>query len=119
MQGWNRDPDNLRVIRVQDKGSRFVIDSKRRYRSKTLEYLTDETMFRGTDGDPNELISRKVEGWIERWIGLEVIEDDECLWIKTHNRKPATMYANIKAHKPDWPYRFIMSLQWYSNRIFG
>ena len=62
MQGWNRDPDNPRVIILQDKGSRFVIDWKRRYRSKTLEYLTDETTFRETDRDPNELISRKVEG---------------------------------------------------------
>ena len=26
MQKWNRDPENPRVIRVQDKGSRFVID---------------------------------------------------------------------------------------------
>ena len=80
-----------------------------RYRSKTLEYLPDETTFRETDGDPNELISRKVEGWIERWKGQEVLEDDECLWIKAHNPKPATLYANIKTHKPDWPYWFIMS----------
>ena len=28
MQGWNRDPDNPRVIRMQDKGFRFVIDRK-------------------------------------------------------------------------------------------
>ena len=59
MQGWNRDPDNPRVIRVQDKGSRFVIDWKRRYRSKTLEYLTDETTFRETDGDPMNLFQGK------------------------------------------------------------
>ena len=26
MQRWNRDLENPRVIRVQDKGSRFVID---------------------------------------------------------------------------------------------
>ena len=101
MQGWNRGPDNPRVNRVQDKGSRFAIDWKSRYKSKTLENLTDETTFRETDGDPNELISRKVEGWIERWKGQEVSVDDECLWIKAHNPKPATLYANIKTHKPD------------------
>ena len=101
MQGWNRDPDNSRVYRVQDKGSRFVIDWKRRYKSKTLEYLTDETTFRETDGDPNELISRKVEEWIERWKDQEVLVGDECLWTKAHNPKQATLYANIKTHKPD------------------
>ena len=26
MQTWNKDPNNLRLIRVQDKGSRFVVD---------------------------------------------------------------------------------------------
>ena len=114
MQGWNRNPDSPRVIRVQDKGSRFVIDWKRRYKSKTLEYLTDETTFRETDGDPNQLISRKVEGWIDRWKGQKVLADDECLWIKTHNPKPATLYANIKTHKQVY-YVFT----WYGNRIFG
>ena len=77
--------------------------------TEQCRYLTDETTFRETDRDPNELISRKVEGWIERWKGQEVLADDECLWIKAHNPKPATLYANIKTHKPDWPYKFIMS----------
>ena len=104
MQGWNRDPDNLRVIRVQDKGSRFVIDWTNRYKSKSLEYLTDETTFRETDGNPNQFISQKVERWIDRWKDEEVLADDECLRIKAHNPKPATL--------PDWRYG-------YSNRIFS
>ena len=60
MQEWNRDPDNPRVIRMQDKGSRFVINRKSMYKSKTPEYLTHETTFRETDGDSDELISQKV-----------------------------------------------------------
>ena len=52
MQRWNRDLENPRVIKVQDKGSRFVIDCRSRYKSETL-YLQDETTFRETDGDPN------------------------------------------------------------------
>ena len=55
------------------------------YKSKKLEYLADETTFRETDGDPNELISRKVEGWIDRRKGEEVLVNEECLWIKVHN----------------------------------
>ena len=109
MQKWNRDPENPRVIRVQDKGSRFVIDWRSRYKSKTLEYLQDGNTFRETDGDPNELISEQVARWADRWKGEEVLSEDECLWIKAHNPKPATVYANIKTHKPGWPYRFIMS----------
>ena len=89
MQKWNRDPENPRVIRVQDKGSRFVIEWKSRYKSKTLEYLQDENTFRETDGDPNELISEQVARWADRWKGEEVLSEDECLWIKAHNPKPS------------------------------
>ena len=57
LRTWNKDPENPRVIKVQDKGSRFVVDWKSNYESETLEYLQDENTFRQSDGDPNELIS--------------------------------------------------------------
>ena len=50
-----------RVIRVQGKGSRFVVDWKSRYKSKTMEYLQDKTTFRQTEEDLKKLISEKVE----------------------------------------------------------
>ena len=109
MQTWNKDPYNPRVIRVQDKGSRFVVDWKSRYKSKTMEYLQDETTFKQTEEDPNKLIFEKVERWLEKWQGDEGLSEEACEWIKAHNPKPATLYANIKTHKTDWPYRFIMS----------
>ena len=61
MQTFNKDPYNPRVIRVQDKGSRFVVDWKSGYKSKTMEYLQDETTFRQTEDDPNKLTSENVE----------------------------------------------------------
>ena len=66
---WNKDPENLRVIRVQGKGSRFVVDWRSNYKSKTLEYLQDESTSRQSDENPNELISEKVDRFIERWQG--------------------------------------------------
>ena len=32
-----------------------------------------------------------------------------CNWIVVDNPNPAKLYANIKTHKTDWSYRFIMS----------
>ena len=69
MQRWNRDLENPRVIRVQDKGSRFVIDWKSRYKSKTLEHLQDETTFRETDGTQMNLLLNK---WEDGQIGGRV-----------------------------------------------
>ena len=50
-----------------------------------------------------------MERWLEKWQGDEGLSEEACEWIKAHNPKPATLYANIKTHKTDWPYRFIMS----------
>ena len=47
--------------------------------------------------------------WVDRWKGEEVLPEDKCLWVKAHNPKPATVYANIKTHKSEWLYKFIMS----------
>ena len=59
MQRWNNDLEKPRVVRFQDKVSRYAIDWKSRYKYKTLEHLQDETLFRETDGDPDELISEQ------------------------------------------------------------
>ena len=56
LQKWNKDPDNPRVIRVQDKGSRFVVDWQQRYISKTLDYLHDRETFISTEVDPGVAI---------------------------------------------------------------
>ena len=60
MQTWNKDPDNPRVIRVQNKGSRFVVDWKSRYKSKTMEYLQDKNAFR----QPRKT---QVNSFMKRW----------------------------------------------------
>ena len=61
LQKWNKDPGNPRVIRVQDKGSRFVIDWKKRYISKTLDYLQDSETFIGMEVDPSEAIGERAQ----------------------------------------------------------
>ena len=38
---WNKDEKNLRVIRVQDKGSCFVVDFKAKYVENNLQYVSD------------------------------------------------------------------------------
>ena len=38
---WNKDPNNPRLIRVQDKGSCFMVDFKDSYEQKVNEYVDD------------------------------------------------------------------------------
>ena len=54
-------------------------------------------------------IGERVQSWADKWEGAEGITREVCDWIKVHSPRPATVYGNIKTHKPSWPYKFIMS----------
>ena len=41
--GWNGDENNPRVIRVEDKGSSFVVDWKTNYFGRCDKYIGDFT----------------------------------------------------------------------------
>ena len=41
--------------------------------------------------------------------GGGVISVEEEDWVKVNDPKPARLYANVKTHKDDWPYMFILS----------
>ena len=43
---WNKDNNCTKMFRVQDKGSRLVLESKERYKEKMLQYLEDISVFR-------------------------------------------------------------------------
>ena len=106
---WNGDRANPRVIRVQDKGSCFVVDFKENYVKNHCQYISDKTTFRVDWVDLSQENSHKVVQWARKWEREGVLEESVCSWIVVENPKPAKLYANVKTHKENWPYRFIMS----------
>ena len=46
LKNWNRDTDCPRVIRIQDKGSKFVIDWKSNHIQNVSNYIGDSQIFR-------------------------------------------------------------------------
>ena len=109
MSMWNRDRDNLRVIRVQDKGSRFVVDWKETYIRKSVEHIEDNSTFACNEVDPSVLNNQAVREWAQKWEERGFLDDEVQSWVTNDNPKPGNLYANIKTHKDNWPYRFIMS----------
>ena len=107
--GWNRDRNNPRVIRVEDKGSNFVVDWKTNYFERCDEYIGDTTTFRLDDRDLSAEHAGEFKHWAEKWEGNEVLSNEEANWVRIDNPKPARLYANIKTHKNGWPCRFILS----------
>ena len=60
---WNKDEKNPRVIRVQDKGSCFVVDYKAKYVENNLQYVSDPKTFSSDDVDNSISNLQKVSEW--------------------------------------------------------
>ena len=93
---------------MQDKGSSFVIDFKEAYCQECMKYLEDKNTFIQEREDPSEKHAQIVIEWAEKWKEREAISTEVSDWVRVVNPKPALIYANVKAHKKKWPYRYIM-----------
>ena len=111
MSMWDKDPDNPRVIWVQDKGSRFVVDWKETYIRKSVEHIGDNNKFACNEVDPSVLNNRAVREWAQKWEKRGFLDDEVRSWVTKDNPKPANLYANIKRHKDNCPYEFSMHLK--------
>ena len=95
---WNKDPNNPRLIRVQDKGFCFVVDFEDSYEQKVNEYVGDPSTFRS---DEEDLSLEHGTCWVERASNLTF---SKCLHLvdlnnpqifMTHDKMAVT--ANIRA----------------------
>ena len=94
---------------MQDKGSSFVLDFKETYFQECMKYLEDENTFRQEKEDPGEKHAQVVNEWADKWNEIEVISIEVSDWVRVVNSKPALIYANVKTHKENWPYKYIIS----------
>ena len=109
LSSWKKDPKNPRYIRIQDKGSRFVVDWRNRYVNKTLQYVQNTSTFSSNDEDPSLENHKRVGKWCKKWQDGDVLSEEITDWVVMNKYKPANLYGNIKTHLEGWPYRFIMS----------
>ena len=112
----NKDPNNPRLIRIQDKGSCFVVDFKDSYEQKVNEYVGNQSTFRSDEEDLSLEHRNRAKKWVKKCVcvwggggGKGWISEECSNWVEVDNPKPANLYANMKTHKENWPYRFIMS----------
>ena len=71
------------VIRVQDKGSRFVVLGNNSYIEK-VEHQINRSSFDKLDADPTPKFKEEVNNWLEKWSDIitdewkEFIRPDNC-----------------------------------------
>ena len=82
---WNREGSD-KIIKIQDKSARLVIDSKERIIQETDRTLNDGKTFRKEEDNPTKDHIKKVKEWRNKWI--EVFDDDEAIWLLNNEAKP-------------------------------
>ena len=95
-------------VRLQDKGSRFVILDRQDYIDKVESNLNDGS-FNVLPSDPSIIFTETVKNWGEKWINKGEIAEPLLDCILNSKAKPGTNYGLIKTHKPGNPIRLISS----------
>ena len=88
MKSW----DN-KVIRVQDKGLRFVALDTNSY----IEHQINRSSFDKRDADPSPKFKEKVNNWSEKWS--DIITNKWKEFIRPDNCNAGKMYGMVKIHK--------------------
>ena len=98
-----------RVIRIHNKGSRFVILDQSEYVKKMNSQLNNELHYAKLSEDPSVKHSDLGKNWSSKWLGEKQISPEIADWVTNHKPKPGTVFENIKTHKVDNPLRLITS----------
>ena len=95
-----------KVIRVQDKGSHFVVLNTCDY-VENVEHQINRSSFSRLDEDPSPEFKQKVNNWLDKWAGK--ITEEWKKFITPSNSSTGKMYGMVKTHKKDNPVRVITS----------
>jgi hypothetical protein len=97
------------TIRIQDKGSRFVLINSTEYNDKMLGQLNNQLHYKVLKSDPTTKHLGLVEQWCSKWLQRGEISPEIASWIVNRKAKPGVAFGNIKTHKKDNPLRLITS----------
>ena len=101
--------DNSIIIRPADKGSGIAIIDTDEYINKIEKELQDTTTYKQMDRDITKDFARKAEKIVNRLHRNGYITKDTKNYMLPKNARPGKVKGNPKIHKPDIPYRIIIS----------
>ena len=95
-------------VRVQNKGSRFVILLNEDYCLKVNTQIERDS-FITLPRDVTKSFEKKVDNFVLKWENLKVLDERWVKYIRSSHAKPGSMYGLIKGHKGNNPARVITS----------
>ena len=97
-----------KVVRVQDKESRFVILEIDVYEEKIQQQI-DRSSFKELKEDPSKLFQQKINNWIEKWYAKKVIDNSWKDFISCDSPNAGKMCGLVETHKANNPAKIITS----------
>ncbi|XP_022810516.1 uncharacterized protein LOC111347550 [Stylophora pistillata] len=95
------------VIRIQDKGSRFVLTNEREYEEKMFGQLNNQLHHEPLQLDPTSKYLALVESWCSKWLGKGEISPEVAKWVINKEARRGVAFGNMKTHKTGNPPRLI------------
>ena len=97
------------VVRIQAKGSRFVLLTNEDYENKVEQQIARSSS-KELPSDPSQEFERKVKLWTDKCQSTS-LSNDWVKFITPENSKPGKIYGNIKTREINNPKRVIINLQ--------
>ncbi|XP_068675647.1 uncharacterized protein [Montipora foliosa] len=97
------------VIKIQDKGSKFVILDQTEFSDKMLGQLENPLHYETLDSDPSINSVHSISKWSNKWLLEGQIDKDIANWVVNNKPKPGKAFGTIKTHKEGNPLRLITS----------
>lgn len=101
------NPDVL--FTVADKGNVTVALSRSSYVNKVVELLQDTTTYKPVNKDPTVTLIEKLKDLLKRWKKEEYLDNLQYHRLFLTSANLARAYALPKIHKPEVPFRIIVS----------
>ena len=110
LKNWRKDvlfnKEFELVMRLQDKGNRFVIVDKGADKIKAKQQIT-RSSFQELNYDPTKKHIKKVEQCSEKWFRKKEISKEWKEYIVKYDAQPGKNSTLCKTHKPDIPVRLL------------
>ena len=94
-----------RIVRLQDKGSRFVVMDRKEYCNKVINNMKSGGHHKTTLDDPTQKYVKLVSKWAAKWERANQIGEDVINFVCTVNAKLGNVTGLIKSHKEGYPLR--------------
>ena len=94
------------VVRIQDKGSRFVLLTNEDYEN-IVEHQIARSSFKELPSDSSQEFERKAKLWIDKWQSNKTLSNDWVKFITPEQSKLGKMNSNKKSHEISNPVRVI------------